>query len=126
MAIEKNTDYGKVTIVDKVFEDALAALCQRPEFYDNIWLAQKPNVKVKYNQDNRIEMQFSVYVKFGQSIKAICKSFADKVASSVYKRIGEMPAIITVIVSGVKFNNMARRNMELVFEYPEESNTESL
>ena len=117
MALERKTEYGKITISDRVFETQIAAFCQLPELYDRIWLAQKPNIKVIYNESNEIELLFSVYVKFGQSIKEVCKELADKMAEVLYKRMNSYPKKIIVNVAGVKSNSLVKRNMDIVIEY---------
>ena len=117
MALEKQTDYGKITISDKVFEELISNFCQLPELYDRIWLASKPNIKSRYNDSGRIEINLSVYVKFGQSIKGVSKELADKIDDSICRKTGTNPSLINVNVSGVKSGTLVRRNIDIPVEY---------
>ena len=117
VALIKETDYGKITISDKVIESYVADCCQVQALYDKVWLAAKPSILAEYTEDEKMQIGFSVYVKFGQSIRAICKILADMVAEQIYKRSGTHPSIITINVAGVKSNNLVKRNMDVVFEY---------
>ena len=117
MSISINTKYGKITISDKIIETAVADCCQTPELSDRIWLAQRPNISASYNDSKEVEMTFSVYTKFGQSIKAVCKVLADQIAELIYQRSGKYPAKITVNVAGVRSQNLVKRNMDVEFEY---------
>ena len=121
MPLEKHTEYGKISVSDRVFEDAIARLCQQPLLYDKVWLASKPNIKVSYNEDNKVILSFSVYVKFGQSIKGICKKLSDRMAKMIHNRSGEYPGSIKVNVSGVKSQTLVRRNIDYLFEYKDDS-----
>ncbi len=117
MPLEKNTDYGKITLSDRVIEDFIAQFCQGIDLYDRIWLAAKPNIKASFNKDDKIDLTFSVYVKFGQSIMKVCKELADRVAKFIIDRTGSSPASITINVSGVKSATLIKRNMDVLIEY---------
>ncbi len=124
MPLEKTTDYGKITVSDKVFEDEIARFCQQPKLYDRIWLAQKPNVKCAYDDNERIEIGFSVYVKFGESIKETTKTLSDKLAKLIYDRTGKYPGTVNINVSGVRSQTLVKRNMDLSYDYSEEQDRE--
>ena len=117
MPLEKNTDYGKITVSDRVFEDALTKFCQQPSLYEKIWIAPKSNIKASYNEDDRIELSFSAYVKFGQSIKGVSQTLSDKMAKLIFDRSGAYPKVINVNVAGVRSHSLIRRNIDIVIEY---------
>ena len=121
MGISTETKYGKITVSDKIIEDYIAECCQRPQLYDKLWLAPKSNISAGYNEEGLIDLKFSVYAKFGQSIKGCCQILADMLADIIKKRSGNPPGKITVNVAGVRSNNLAKRNMDLEFEYGQHS-----
>ena len=120
MPLHVANEYGKITLSDKVLEDAISRCCQEPALYDNIWLAPKSNIVSGYNQQGDIEVGFSVYVRFGQSIKEIATKLSDSFALLLKNRFGKYPVLITVNVSGVKSQNLVRRNMDIIIRYTPE------
>ena len=119
MALEKNTELGKILISDKIFEEAIARFCQTLDLYDNIWLAAKPNVKAQYNEEGAIKVSFSVYVRFGHSIKGLCKELADKLALLISQKSGQFPCEIDINVAGVRSQHLVKRNMDVIVKYDE-------
>lgn len=117
MSLERTNKYGKITVLDKVFEYMIADLCQKPKLYDRIWLAQKPNIKSSYNDEGHIELSFSVYVKFGQSIRETCQTLARMVAKIISDRTGEYPQKIKINVAGVRSQTLTRRNIDYTFKF---------
>lgn len=121
MPLTKTTEFGKITVQDKVIETFISDLCQKPSLYDRIWIAQKPNIKANYNEDGDIELAFSVYVRFGGSIKDLCTELADMVREGVMRRTGDSLKKVIVTVSGIRSTSLVRRNMSLEIVYDDEN-----
>ena len=117
MPLIKETDYGKITISDELFKDVIESSFDIPECKGKIWLASKHGIEAEHNDDGKIDMKFSVVVKFGEPIKRLCAAAADDVARRINLRSGQMPASIKVNVIGVKSKNIVKRSMEVVCEY---------
>ena len=117
MALVKETDYGKITILNELFKDVIERACDIPECSGKIWLASKHGIEAEYNENGEIDLKFSVVVKFGEPIKRLCDSAADDVARRIKLRSGQMPASIKVNVVGVKSKNIVKRSMEVIREY---------
>ena len=119
MSLEKNTELGKITVSDKIFEEAIAGFCQSLDLYDRIWLASKSNVKAVYGEEGDIKISFAVYVKFGQSIKSVCKELADKVSGFILRKSGRYPSEVLITVAGVRSGYLVKRNMDVIIKYDE-------
>ena len=126
MALNRNTDLGKITIHDKVFENIIADSCQKPSVYDKIWLAQRPNIKAAYDEEGNLELSFSVYVKFGRSIREISGELADIVRESIKVRTGDNVKTIYINVAAVRANNLVRRNMNIEIIYSDDGVIENI
>ena len=117
MALTKENEIGKITVSNNVIEDAVAMLCQEPDLYDRVWLAQKPGVYTKYNDNGDVELKVSVYIKFGKSIRETSTSLSNKLARLVEDKYGKKPATITINVAGIKSQNLYKRNIDVVLSY---------
>ena len=121
MPLYITNEYGTITLSDKIVEDAVARCCQEPALYDLAWLAPKSNIISRYNSEGEIELGFSIYVKFGHSIKDTATKLGDSLALIVKNRFGKYPAVININVSGVKSQNLVRRNMDIQVKYNSEN-----
>ena len=117
MALYKENELGKITISQNAIETIIAKQCQSPKLYDQIWLAQKSYIRTEMKDGDDWTLYFGVYVKFGISISEICTELADRVALFFKESTGSYPNTIVINVSGVKSNNLVKRNMDVIIDY---------
>ena len=117
MALFRENDLGKITISQNAIETIIAKQCQSPKLYDRIWLAQKPYIRTEMIDGGGWKLYFSVYVKFGVSITEVCTDLADMVATYFKSGTGDYPETIIINVSGVKSDNLIKRNMDIIIDY---------
>lgn len=117
MALSKETEYGKITVSNELFKDTILRALTHPGMKDRIWLANKPSLEAEYDEEGRINLEFSVIAQFGVPIKRLCKILSDNIAKQIQQRSGRLPSQIKVNVVGVKSKNVVKRSMEVVCEY---------
>lgn len=117
MALHRETEYGRITVSNELFREAILRAFKLPACDENIWPANKLSVNASYDEAGRIKLEFSAVVKFGSSIGEMCKILSDYLAEEIFARSGKYPSSITVHIVGVKSKNTVKRSMEVVCEY---------
>jgi len=135
MALTRETDLGTITVSNLLFAQVIADSFKTDTCKGKVWPATKKGKQIgsdmKFNlsefanvieveemeDSGRINLEFSVIVKFGTSIRTICEAICDDVAQSIGQKHGNKPAQIKVRVAGVKSKQIAKRNVEVTKRY---------
>ncbi len=125
MPISEKTKYGTITITDHIYASIVEDVLEEENFSGIVWVSTKRGKVVtdalqsmKIGQaENEIVISLYIVVKFGISIKKICKEFADRLADKVVDACGNSELRILINVAGIKSKNIARRDVEVVFKY---------
>ncbi len=134
MALTKQTELGEISISNMVFAQIIFEGMRIPECRGKIWPATPRGrqigivpkyidtefsmyIDVDFNEEGRVELEFSVITLFGISIKRTTKHLADYIAGAFVKYSGRTPAAITINIAGVRSRHKARRNTKVVYRY---------
>lgn len=134
MSIAKITELGEVKISDQIVAQIISDSMSAEGIKNKIWPATvhgrqigllpkivdaefASNVVINTLDDGSITLEFSVIVKFGQSIKKITKELADLVSDNMKYMLGVTASIITINIAGVKSKQVAKRNTKAVYKY---------
>ncbi len=134
MPLTKSTDLGDVKISEQVIAKIISGIISEPDFEDRIWPATvhgreigllhkivgaefASNIFTETAENGTYTLEFSVIVKFGESLKRITKDLSDRISESLEYVLGEGPAMITVNIAGVRSKHIARRNIKAVYRY---------
>ena len=76
------------------------------------------NIEVEPSFDgDSVDIEFSVIVKFGTSIRKLTDAVADYIADTIYQKQKKKPNQIKIRIAGVKSRQVARRNLEVIKRY---------
>lgn len=135
MALSRETNLGTISVSNLFFAQIIAGSFKLDECKGKVWPATKKGRQIgspaKFNlsefanaievepaqQEGRMNIECSVIIKFGASIRGICDTIADYTAQMVEKKHGGKPYKITIHVAGVKSKQIAKRNLEVVKTY---------
>ena len=141
MPLLKKNSYGTISVSDKVMMTGILAAIERSGLTGDVWLATKRGkflaedrffsnaemrnaIAAEFDENERIRLSFCVIVRFGMPISQTVDTLCSVLAQLIEERMGRMPALIKVTVTGMKSSKtdkIARRNMELEIPYgPEE------
>ena len=128
----KETERGTISVSNRVFADLIISALEKEGLEDRIWVSNRKarilenendvaaSLKVDRTESGRIDLAFSIVVRFGESISALTDKLAERLAETIYKGTARMPERITIFVAGVKSRDIARRAVEVVKEYEPE------
>ena len=140
MAITTRTDLGEVRISKKIIADMISSILSDPELSGRIWPATEhghaigkrtkiaeivdlrdsdfaSNIEADTDQAGDVTVEFSVIVRFGESIRALTRTIADRIAETMQYTLGIKPAVIIINIAGVKSKQIARRNTRTIYKY---------
>lgn len=135
MTLSKETKLGTITVSNVLFAQVIAESFVAESLKDKVWPATKKgrqigndakfslsefagHIDVCASEDgNSIDLEFSIIIKFGTSIRNLTDTMADYIADTIYEKQGKKPHQIKIKVAGVKSKQIARRNLEVVKRY---------
>lgn len=134
MSFVKKTELGEVRISDQIIGKIVTDAMDTDEIYDKIWPATihgrqigllpkivdaefASNMDISFDEDEKLTLEFSVIVKFGESIKSVTHILSDIIYDNIKYLLGVTPSVITVNIAGVKSKHIARRNTKAVYRY---------
>lgn len=133
MSIIRSTELGEVKISDQVIARIISDAMSSDDIADDIWPSTErgfqigllpklvdaefaSNIETQLTEEG-IELEFSVIVRFGASIKQTTRILADRVHDDMRYILGIAPSVITINIAGVKSKQTARRNTKAVYRY---------
>ena len=135
MTLSKETELGTISVSNVLFAQIIADSFQRADCRDRVWPATKRGrqigsdakfsvsdfagaIEVEPSFDGgSVDIEFSVIVKFGTSIRKLTDVISDYIADTIYEKQGKKPNQIKIRIVGVKSRQMARRNLEVIKRY---------
>lgn len=138
MTLSRDTDLGKITISNGIFAHLILESFHQDNCEGKIWAATKKgrlialdnkgsfneftnSIEIESTDDGKnIEMEFSIIIKFGTSIKKITDHIGDYIANKFYQQYGKKPIQIKIKIAGVKSRQIAKRNLEVIKRYETE------
>lgn len=135
MTLSKETKLGTISVSDVLFAQIIGECFTREYCKDRVWPATKRgrqigsdakfnvaefanHIEVCHSTDEiHLNLEFSVIVKFGTSIRKICDRMADTIADEIKQKTGKKPFQIKIRIAGVKSKQIAKRNLEVIKEY---------
>ena len=74
------------------------------------------NIEISFD-NKQFRIKYYAIVKFGESIKSLLKKLNQEIVHHLQERLTVSPREITVVITGVKSENVSARNMEFKFKY---------
>ena len=135
MTLSRETDLGTISVSNILFAQIIAESFEQEACRGKVWPATRKGRQIGNDQKysisefashieaepsfdkSSVDLEFSVIVKFGASIRRLTDAVCDYIADELYKKQGKKPCQITVHISGVKSRQTARRSLEVVKRY---------
>ncbi len=135
MTLSRETELGTISISNLLFAQVIAESFRIEACKGKVWPAAKKGRQIgsekKFNlsefanaieieespYDGRIDIEFSIIIKFGVSISGVCEAAANYIANRIEEKQGKKPHQIKIKVTGVKSKQIAKRNLEVVKRY---------
>lgn len=132
MGIERNTEYGKIKIVNHLFAEIILETAKK--IGDRVSLASNEG-KLLGGLDKRVsikelsqaietsdradayQIEFYIITRFGSSISAITNIFFDEIEKYTTGMFSDKPLKVTIRIVGVKSKHIIKRNIEFSKEY---------
>lgn len=135
MIVSKETELGKISVSSVFYAEIIKNCFLNENCINKIWpssakgkqigsdskinvndIASHVHFQTSENGDI-IGIELCVIVKFGTSIKKITQALSDLIANDICEFNGKKPETIHITINGVKSKALAKRNMEVTFEY---------
>jgi len=135
MTLARETNLGTISVSNLLFAQIIAESFKLEPCKGKVWPSSKKGrqigsnmkfhlsefanaIEVDENPDNgRLDIEFSIIVKFGTSIRSLCEVITDHIAQIVEEKQGYKPNQIKVRIAGVKSKQVAKRNLEVIKRY---------
>lgn len=117
--LEKKTELGDIrfsrNVILKIVDDA-ADKSEGKVIIQNFkgkYISVMPGNNVIFKEtEEGVTIEVFVVIKFGASISGCCRDMIDYINNEVERVMGEKPAQVKIIVTGVQSNETARRYIE--------------
>lgn len=133
MSVHKYTNQGRISFSDRVIATEIIDVIATKEYDELIWLSTSKgrflleedfipssdslkNIEISFD-DNNFRIKYYAIVRFGESIKNLLKKLNQEIVHHLQDRLAVSPSEITVVITGVKSENVSARNMEFKFKY---------
>lgn len=133
MSIYKYTNQGRISFSDRVIATEIIDVIDTKEYDELIWLSTTKgrflleedvipssdslkNIEISFD-NKQFRIKYYAIVKFGESIKSLLKKLNQEIVHHLQERLTVSPREITVVITGVKSENVSARNMEFKFKY---------
>lgn len=135
MTVSRETQLGTISISNLLYAQIIARGFEQEACRERIWPATRKGRLISGGQklnlsefashidvdndfvENSVDLEFSVIVKFGASIRSLTDQLANYVAAAVEEKTGKKPSQIKIKIAGVKSRQVARRNLEVIKRY---------
>ena len=135
MTLSRETELGTISVSNILFAQIIADSFQQASCRNKVWPSTKKgrqigsdakfsisdfagNIEVEPSFDgDSVDIEFSVIVKFGTSIRKLTDAVADYIADTIYQKQKKKPNQIKIRIAGVKSRQVARRNLEVIKRY---------
>lgn len=135
MTLSKETKLGTISVSNMLFAQIIGESFTKEYCLDRVWPASKRgrqigsdakfslsdfanHIDVNPSSDGgSFDLEFSIIVKFGTSIRSISEHLADDIAATIEEKTGKKPNQIKIRISGVKSKQIAKRNLEVIKNY---------
>lgn len=134
MSYNKETELGDVKISDQIIAQIVSDAMNTDGISNKVWPATvhgrqigllpkivdaefASNMNVDNDGNDGLVLEFSVIVKFGESLKHITRLLADTISDNIKYLLGISPSMITINIAGVKSKQIAKRNTKAVYKY---------
>lgn len=133
MSVHKYTNQGRISFSDRVVATEIIDVIDTKEYDELIWLSTTKgrflleedvipssdslkNIEISFD-NKQFSIKYYAIVKFGESIKSLLKKLNQEIVHHLQERLNVSPSEITVVITGVKSENVSARNMEFKFKY---------
>lgn len=133
MSVYKYTNQGRISFSDRVIATEIIDVIDTKEYDELIWLSTTKgrflleedvipssdslkNIEISFD-NKQFRIKYCAIVKFGESIKSLLKKLNQEIVNHLQERLTVSPREITVVITGVKSENVSARNMEFKFKY---------
>lgn len=133
MSVYKYTNQGRISFSDRVIATEIIDVIDTKEYDELIWLSTTKgrflleedvipssdslkNIEISFD-NKQFRIKYYAIVKFGGSIKSLLKKLNQEIVIHLQERLTVSPREITVVITGVKSENVSARNMEFKFKY---------
>ena len=133
MSVHKYTNQGRISFSDRVIATEIIDVIDTKEYDELIWLSTTKgrflleedvipssdslkNIEISVDNE-QFRIKYYAIVKFGESIKSLLKKLNQEIVNHLQERLTVSPREITVVITGVKSENVSARNMEFKFKY---------
>lgn len=133
MSVYKYTNQGRISFSDRVIATEIIDVIDTKEYDELIWLSTTKgrflleedvipssdslkNIEISFD-NKQFRINYYAIVKFGESIKSLLKKLNQEIVIHLQERLTVSPREITVVITGVKSENVSARNMEFKFKY---------
>ena len=133
MSVYKYTNQGRISFSDRVIATEIIDVIDTKEYDELIWLSTTKgrflleedvipssdslkNIEISFD-NMQFRIKYYAIVKFGESIKSLLKKLNQEIVQHLQERLTVSPREITVVITGVKSENVSARNMEFKFKY---------
>ena len=137
MGIRKENELGTLILSDELIAGIVSSAFTIDKINGFVWASTRhgrlidrrdvpdaqelaPSIDVKEREDGRLELEFSVIVNFGTSIKRVTKILADAVRERIRDRLGLDAGAVIIDIAGVRSKQIAKRTTRIVYEYGNE------
>ena len=133
MSVHKYTNQGRISFSDRVIATEIIDVIDTKEYNELIWLSTTKgrflleedvisssdslkNIEISFD-DKQFRIKYYAIVRFGENIKSLLKKLNQEIVHHLQERLTVSPSEITVVITGVKSENVSARNMEFKFKY---------
>lgn len=133
MSVYKYTNQGRISFSDRVIATEIIDVIDTKEYDELIWLSTTKgrflleedvipssdslkNIEISFD-NKQFRIKYYAIVKFGENIKSLLKKLNQEIVIHLQERLTVSPREITVVITGVKSENVSARNMEFKFKY---------
>lgn len=135
MTLSKETKLGTISVSNVLFAQIIGESFTKEYSLDRVWPATKRgrqigsdakfsltdfanHIDAERSADGEdFELEFSIIIKFGTSIRSISERLADDIAEALEEKTGKKPSQIKIRIAGVKSKQIAKRNLEFIKQY---------
>ncbi len=135
MTISRETDLGTISVSNAIFAQIILDAFEQESCRGKVWPATKRGRQIGGDQlpsaadyggyieaehsfdGTTIDLEFSIIIRFGTSIRRITDAIGDYIAGVIYEKHGKYPGQIRIRIAGVRSRQVARRNLEVIKNY---------
>lgn len=135
LTVSKQTELGTISVSNLFYAQIIRESFEQESCRGKIWAATRKGRQIGSDQkfsisefashieaDNsfdgeNIDLEFSVIVRFGTSIRKLTDDVCSYIAETLYEKQGRKPNQIKIHIVGVRSRQTARRSLEVIKRY---------